>query len=197
MDGDRAIAKILKAEGVEWMAAFPAQTLIDAAAMEGIRPIITRQERAGVNMADGYSRVMNGRKIGVFSMQRGPGAENAFGGVAQGFADNVPFLVLPGGHDRVRFGVHPSFDAVSHYGGITKWSGYVSEATRIPEMFRSAFTQMKHGRPAPTLIETPSDVATGEYPGELDYRPVKVHRSSADPDVVREVVSELLKPALR
>ena len=193
MDGDRAIAKILKAEGVEWMAAFPAQTLIDAAAMEGIRPIITRQERAGVNMADGYSRVMNGRKIGVFSMQRGPGAENAFGGVAQGFADNVPFLVLPGGHDRVRFGVHPSFDAVSHYGGITKWSGYVSEATRIPEMFRSAFTQMKHGRPAPTLIETPSDVATGEYPGELDYRPVKVHRSSADPDVVQEIVSELLK----
>ena len=62
MDGDRAIAKILKAEGVEWMAAFPAQTLIDAVAMEGIRPIITRQERAGVNMADGYSRIMNGRK---------------------------------------------------------------------------------------------------------------------------------------
>ena len=74
MDGDRAIAKILKAEGVEWMAAFPAQTLIDAVAMEGIRPIITRQERAGVNMADGYSRIMNGRKLGVFAMQRGPGA---------------------------------------------------------------------------------------------------------------------------
>ena len=60
-------------------------------------------------------------------------------------------------------------------------------------MFRSAFTQMKHGRPAPTLIETPSDVAMGEYPGELDYRPVKVHRSSADLDAVREVVTELLK----
>ena len=126
-------------------------------------------------------------------MQRGPGAENAFGGVAQGFADNVPFLVLPGGHDRTRFGVHPGFDSVSHYGGITKWSGYISDATRIPEMFRSAFTQMKHGRPAPTLIETPSDVATGEYPGELDYRPVKVHRSGADPDTVSEVVTELLR----
>ena len=53
MDCDAAIAKILKAEGVEWMAAFPMQTLIDAAAKEGIRPIVTRQERAGVNMADG------------------------------------------------------------------------------------------------------------------------------------------------
>ena len=193
MDGDTAIAKILKAEGVEWIAAFPAQTLIDAVAKEGIRPIITRQERAGVNMADGFSRVMNGRKIGVFSMQRGPGAENAFGGVAQGFADNVPFLVLPGGHERTRFGVHPGFDSVSHYGGITKWSGYLSDASRIPELFRTAFTQMKHGRPAPTMIEIPSDIAAGEYPGELDYRPVKVHRSSADPDVVRDLTSALLK----
>lgn len=193
MDGDTAIAKILKAEGVEWIAAFPAQTLIDAVAKEGIRPIITRQERAGVNMADGFSRVMNGRKIGVFSMQRGPGAENAFGGVAQGFADNVPFLVLPGGHERTRFGVHPGFDSVSHYGGITKWSGYLSDPSRIPELFRTAFTQMKHGRPAPTMIEIPSDIAVGEYPGELDYRPVKVHRSSADPDLVRELTSALLK----
>lgn len=193
MDGDAAIAKILKAEGVEWMAAFPAQTLIDAVAKEGIRPIITRQERAGVNMADGYSRIMNGRKIGVFSMQRGPGAENAFGGVAQGFADNIPFLVLPGGHDRKRFGVHPAFDSISHYKGITKWSGYVNDASRIPEMFRSAFTQMKHGRPGPTMIETPSDIAEGDYPGDLDYTPVKVHRSSADPDEVRDIVAGLLK----
>ena len=44
MDGDRAIAKILKGEGVEWMAAFPYQTLIDAAAQEGIRPIVCRHE---------------------------------------------------------------------------------------------------------------------------------------------------------
>ena len=47
MDGNTVIAKILKAEGVEWMACFPAQDLIDAAAKEGIRPIICRQERAG------------------------------------------------------------------------------------------------------------------------------------------------------
>ena len=52
MDGDRVIAKILKAEGVEWVSCFPHQPLIDAVTHEGIRPILTRQERAGVNMAD-------------------------------------------------------------------------------------------------------------------------------------------------
>lgn len=192
MDCDAAIAKILKAEGVEWMAAFPMQTLIDAAAKEGIRPIVTRQERAGVNMADGYSRVMNGRRIGVFTMQRGPGAENAFGGVAQGFADNVPLLALPGGADRDRFGAHPGFDAVSHYRGVTKWCGYLADRSQIPGHFRTAFTRLKHGRPAPVLIEIPGDVATAGYGGELDYRPVRVRRSAADPDDVRDLVTALL-----
>ena len=193
MDCDAAIAKILKAEGVEWLAAFPMQTLIDAAAREGIRPIVTRQERAGVNMADGYSRVMNGRRIGVFTMQRGPGAENAFGGVAQGFADNVPLLVLPGGAERGRFGAHPGFDAVSHYGGVTKWCGYLADRSQIPGHFRTAFTRLKHGRPAPVLIEIPADLSTAEYGGDLNYRPVRVHRSAADPDDVRDLVAALLK----
>ena len=193
MDCDAAIAKILKAEGVEWLAAFPMQTLIDAAAREGIRPIVTRQERAGVNMADGYSRVMNGRRIGVFTMQRGPGAENAFAGVAQGFADNVPLLVLPGGAERGRFGAHPGFDAVSHYGGVTKWCGYLADRSQIPGHFRTAFTRLKHGRPAPVLIEIPADLSTAEYGGDLNYRPVRAHRSAADPDDVRDLVAALLK----
>ena len=100
MRGDTVVSKILKAQGVDWIGCFPAQSLIDAAAKEGIRPIICRQERTGVNMADGYSRIKNGRTIGVFTMQHGPGAENAFGGVAQAFADSVPVLLLPGGSPR-------------------------------------------------------------------------------------------------
>ena len=80
MNGYDVVAKILKAEGVEFLSAFPMQPLIDACAKIGIRPIICRQERAGVNIADGYSRTLNGRKFGVFSMQNGPGAENCFAG---------------------------------------------------------------------------------------------------------------------
>ena len=112
MTGNQAIAKILKAEGLDWFACFPNHTLIDAAAKEGLRPIISRQERAGVNMADGYSRIMSGNRIGVFMMQEGPGAENAYGGVAQAYADSVPVLLLPGGPGGQSLGMHPSF--VSH-----------------------------------------------------------------------------------
>ena len=193
MNGDTVIAKILKAEGVQWMTCFPAQSLIDAAAKEGIRPITCRQERAGVNTADGFSRVMNGKTIGVFTMQRGPGAENAFSGVAQAFADSVPILVLPGGHERSRIGVHPGFDAVDHYGGVTKWSAHINMVERIPELMGMAFSQLKHGRLGPVLVEIPDDVAQEEFPNELDYTPVKPFRSGADPDDVRELVSALLQ----
>ena len=194
MTGNQAIAKILKAEGLDWFACFPHHSLIDAAAKEGLRPILTRQERAGVNMADGYSRIMSGNRIGVFMMQDGPGAENAFGGVAQAYADSVPILLLPGGPRLGNVGMHPGFVAHRNYGGVTKWTEYISQADRIPQLMRMAFTRLKHGRPGPVLLEIPTDVAEQELSDNaFDYTPVQVRKSAADPDDVRDIVTALLK----
>tara|TARA_Y100000588_G_C14257684_1_gene926251 strand:- start:5 stop:1642 length:1638 start_codon:yes stop_codon:yes gene_type:complete len=193
MDGNRAIAKILKAEGVEWVACFPEQKLIDAVAKEGIRPILCRQERAGVNMADGFSRIMNGRSIGVFTMQVGPGAENAFSGVAQAYADSVPMLALPGGIERNKYGVHPNFDAVPNYSCITKWAANINLVSRIPELMRYAFSQLSHGRLGPVLVEIPGDVGTEEYTSpQIDYQPVQRHVSAGSTEDVRDLVKALL-----
>ena len=79
----RAIAEILKREGVEFLVSYPVNPIIEACAEADIRTIVVRQERVGLHMADAYSRLNSGRRIGVFAMQHGPGAENAFGGVAQ------------------------------------------------------------------------------------------------------------------
>ena len=76
------IAEILRREGTEFLACFPSQPLIDASALVGIRPILCRQERMGMAIADGFSRTTNGKRIGVFAMQHGPGTENAFPGAA-------------------------------------------------------------------------------------------------------------------
>ena len=193
MQGNNVIAKILKAEGVDFLACFPANTLIDQAAREGIRPIISRQERAGVNIADGFSRVTNGRTIGVFAMQHGPGAENAYGGVAQAFADSVPILLLPGGHASDSIGVPPGFESAQQYQGITKWSGHVNRVERIPEMMGRAFSQLKHGRLGPVLLEIPTDVATAEFPDNgFDYTPVRPFLSGASAEDVRDLVTALL-----
>ena len=66
MDGVTAIANVLKLEGVEWIGCMPSNPLIEAAAIAGIRPIVVRQERTGIHMADGFSRINNGKKTGIF-----------------------------------------------------------------------------------------------------------------------------------
>src|ERR1700741_908254 len=95
-----AIAEILKREGVEILTGYPVNHLIEFAAAIDIRPIMVRQERIGVHMADAISRLTSGRKIGVFCMQHGPGTENAYGGVAQCYGESVPVLVVAGGSAR-------------------------------------------------------------------------------------------------
>ena len=88
-----AIGVILKKEGVDFITGYPVNHILEGAANSDIRPIIVRQERVGLHMADAVSRTTSGDKIGVFVMQHGPGSENAFGGVAQAFGDSVP---MPG-----------------------------------------------------------------------------------------------------
>ena len=72
-----AIAKILKLEGVEWIATFPSNPLIEAVAKEGIRLVMFRQERGAVMAADGYGRVSDRKKTSVVAMQSQAGAENS------------------------------------------------------------------------------------------------------------------------
>ena len=106
-----AIAEIMKREGIEILCGYPVNHLIEFAANADIRPVMVRQERIGLHMADAISRVTSGRSIGAFCMQHGPGAENAMGGVAQCFGESVPVLVLPMGYPRRIANIEPNFNS--------------------------------------------------------------------------------------
>jgi len=193
MDGVTAIANILKMEGVEFVTCMPSNPLIEALAIAGIRPIVCRQERTGVHMADGFTRINNGKKTGIFLAQNGPGAENAFAGVAQAYADSVPILILPAGVNRDRQGVHPNFNPTRAYESVTKWSATINSADRVPEMMRMAFSKLRGGRPGPVLLEIPSDVYTEELDEvKFDYEVPPVVRTSADPEAVSRAAQALL-----
>ena len=90
-----AIARSSKTEGVEYLFCFPVNALIDECARVGIRTIVARTERTLLNMADGYSRVSNGRRIGVAAVQHGPGAENAYAGCRSGIRGRLSPVVPP------------------------------------------------------------------------------------------------------
>ena len=193
MDGVTAIANILKMEGVDFVACMPSNPLIEALAVAGIRPIVCRQERTGVHLADGFSRINNGKKTGIFLAQNGPGAENAFSGVAQAYADSVPILLLPAGVARDRQGVHPNFNPTRSYESVTKWSATINSADRVPEMMRRAFTKLRGGRPGPVLLEIPTDVFTEELDEvKFDYEVSPAVRTAGDPEAISRAAQALL-----
>jgi len=197
MKGSQAVAEVLRREGVDTVFCFPANKMIDTAAAVGIRPIVGRQERSVINMADAYSRTSNGNRIGIAMVQHGPGAEHAFGGIAQAYADSVPLLLLPNGNTGAELGLRTTFDAVDAYRPITKWAARFSTAQTVHEQMRRAFQLMRSGRPGPVVLELPLDVAEEEFDdAQFEYSPPVRYRSAADPHDV-ERAAELLLDAER
>jgi thiamine pyrophosphate-dependent acetolactate synthase large subunit-like protein len=187
-----AIAHALKAEGVEILFAYPVNPLIEAAAKLDIRTIIVRQERIGLHMADAMSRMTSGERIGVFCMQSGPGAENAFGGVAQAYGESSPIVVLPGGYARAQSHVQPNFLSALNFRHVTKSCEQLLTPDAVGPAMRRAFTAVRNGRPRPALLEIPSDLFDAELTLPFEYKPAPRTRSGPDPDAVRQVAEALV-----
>ncbi len=192
MNGAEIIAEILKREGTEFLSCYPRNPVIEPCAAIDIRPILCRQERVGVGIADGYSRIKRGKKNGVFAAQAGPGIENAFPGIAQAYSENVPLLIVSGGMPLERQSVRPVFRAAEVYRPVTKWSALAHSAQELPDLMRRAYHAMRSGKGGPVLIELPDEVFAGEYQGELDYQPVPAQRAAPDPAAIKKAVEMLL-----
>jgi acetolactate synthase-1/2/3 large subunit len=188
-----AIAEILKREGVDVLFGYPRNQLLEAAATADIRVIIVRQERIGLHMADAVSRMTRGKLMGAFCMQHGPGAENAYGGVAQAYGDSVPVLVIPAGYPRRLAHVPFNFNSVKQMAGVSKHAEPVTIGAEVPNIFRRAFTQLRNGRPQPVVVEVPHDAWDDEVPEPLNYTPVVRTRSGPDPEDVVKVADVLIE----
>jgi thiamine pyrophosphate-dependent acetolactate synthase large subunit-like protein len=177
---------------VEYLFAYPVNPLIESAAKVDIRTIIVRQERIGLHMADAVGRMTSGEKIGVFAMQNGPGAENAFGGVAQAYGESSPIVVLPGGYARAQAYVQPNFLSALNFRHVTKSCEYLSTPDAVGAAMRRAFTAVRNGRPRPALLEIPSDLFNAELSAPFDYKPAPRTRYAPDPDALRRAADVLV-----
>jgi thiamine pyrophosphate-dependent acetolactate synthase large subunit-like protein len=194
MDGNELIARILQREGVEWIACFPNNPIIEACARIGIRPIAFRHERGAVMAADGFSRVSGRQRFGVVAMQSQAGAENALGGIAQAFADNIPILVLPGGVNSDQYAVRPNYSAERNWTGVVKSVESLRRAADINAAMRRAFNALRNGAGGPVVVELTADVCREEVPDDsLDkYSPPPAGRQAPDPAAVSAAADALL-----
>jgi len=186
-----AIAHVMKQEGIEILCGYPVNHLIEFAAAQNIRPIMVRQERIGLHMADAISRVTSGRKLGAFCMQHGPGAENAYGGVAQCYSESIPVLVLPQGYARRMAHIDPNFNSSNAMRGISKSAEPINIPAETVNILRRAFSKLRNGRGGPCIVEIPTDIWNEEI-GDVDYTPVIKARSGPDQADVRKAAAAIL-----
>ena len=191
----QAVAEIMKREGIEILCGYPVNHLIEFAAAVDIRPVMVRQERIGLHMADAISRVTSGRTIGAFCMQHGPGSENAYGGVAQAYSESVPLLVIPQGYPRRIAGIDPNYSSTREMRGIAKSAEWVAVPAELPNIMRRAFSRLRNGRGGPVIVEVPTDIWNEEI-GDFDYSPAIRARTAPDPADVRRA-AELILAARR
>ena len=189
-----AVARILKAEGIEWAGCFPSNNLIEAVAEVGINPVMFRQERGAAMAVDGFSRMKNREEFGVLITQGGPGAENTMGGLAQAYADNVPILYLPGGPAVSARSVKPNFSPARTYESVSVSAEVIFQPGQVASIMRRAFHALRNGRPGPVIVEIPADVGEMEVDDSIvsSYSPPKRHKFAPDPSEIKEAVRLLL-----
>ncbi len=194
IDAATGIARILRQEGVEWVSTFPVCKVNNALGRENIPLLMMRDDRYAIAVADAFSRITGGKKIGVATVQGGvnaAGLQVAYAGLAQAYEDNSPMLCIT---DGVPIGSteNSHFDVTSSLKSVSKWYGYIDKPERVPEFMRRAFTMLRTGRPGPVILAVPD--AAGQYDETADpYLPVKGWKSAPDPADVTLAIDMLLQ----
>jgi len=121
------VARILKQEGVEWVSTFPVCHVNNALGQEGIPMVMMRDDRYAVALADAFSRINAGSKIGVCTFQGGvnaAGLQVAYAGMAQAYEDGSPVLCITDGVP-ISASENSQFNVTSSLKSVSKWYGYV------------------------------------------------------------------------
>jgi thiamine pyrophosphate-dependent acetolactate synthase large subunit-like protein len=194
IDVATGIARILKQEGVDWVSTFPVCRVNNALGREGVPMLMMRDDRYAVAVADAFSRITAGTRVGVCTFQGGvnaAGMQYAYAGMAQAYEDGSPVLCIT---DGVPLGSseNSQFDVASSMKTVSKWFAYLDRPERLPAFMRRAFTLLRSGRPGPVILAIPD--ATATYDDTADpYLPVKGWKSAPDPADVSVAVDLLLK----
>lgn len=129
-----------------------------------INYICNLHEQASSIAAEAYARVTN--NLGVALVTTGPGGTNAITGVAGGWIESTPMLIISGqvkiedqiGNQGIRSMGMQEVDIVSVAKPITKYAVMIKKAEDIKYELEKAVHIAKSGRPGPVWIDIPLDI---------------------------------------
>lgn len=169
--------------------------------------ICTHHEQTTTMAADAYGRIMN--KPSIALVTAGPGAINATNGVAGGYTDSAPMIVISG-QSALSFVKYQEQTQIRQYGiqgihikplveKITKYFITVDDPQMIEYYLEKSYHLATSGRPGPVWIEVPLDIQRMEVDNNLlkKYVPDNENSNSILMDNFIENLMDKLKDAKR
>ncbi len=132
--------------------------VLDALRERGIDFVLVRNESSAVFMADAHARLTGG--IGVALATLGPGAANAYAGIAHAYLDRSPVLLITAQNDPKMIGkhTHQVMDLQAVFRPVTKFT-----AALFPDSANAtieyAFASMRSGRAGPVHLSLAAALA--------------------------------------
>ncbi|WP_308917887.1 5-guanidino-2-oxopentanoate decarboxylase [Jannaschia sp. LMIT008] len=165
-----ALAEGLAVRGIQVAFGIPGVHTVEiyrGLAASGLRHVTARHEQGAAFMADGYARVA-GRPAAICVIT-GPGLTNALTGMAQARADSVPMLVVSGAGATAGLGRGLGYlHELPNQRALAAQVALASEQVDAPEDLGPALDRtiapFSTGRPGPTHIAVPLDVASMPCP---------------------------------
>jgi acetolactate synthase-1/2/3 large subunit len=163
----------------------------------GIDLVDFRHEQATGHAAIGYYLATG--KVGVVSVQSGPGITDLFPSIPIAFDSSIPVVAICSSTPMMEFEklAANEIDIVPAFRSVTKWAGYCYETERLPEYINMAFRIASTGRPGPVLLLVPFDVMVKECDDDLDivkqaFQPVEKLRAFKGPYGNAELVTKAM-----
>jgi acetolactate synthase-1/2/3 large subunit len=180
------LAYTLYQQGVRTVFGLPGGEVVDvldALREAGIDFVLVKNESTAVFMADVTARLTG--TIGVVLTTLGPGAANAYVGVAHAFLDRAPVLILTAQTEPQRIGTHTHqvLDLQACFRPVTKFTAEL-ELESAAETIRFALAQLTSGRPGPVHLGICGRVAAGTIDGLAD-----AERTQPAPDLAPHVAA--------
>lgn len=184
MTGKEALARILRAEGVEYAFGIPGATEVQFIDMledhPEIRYVLCMHELVAVGMAEGYARVSG--KPGFLNLHTGTGLGAAMGLLSNAYWGGVPLVVTVGQQDTRILAEEPAMsdDLVRIAEPFTKWAAEVIRPADLPTLMRRAFKIATHPPTGPVMVSLPLDVLAGTF--DFAYQPSHHSYTALHPD---------------
>jgi len=190
------LAETLYEEGVRTAYGLPGGEVVeilDALRQVGIEFVLVKNESSAIYMADVTARLTG--TIGVAITTLGPGATNAYAGVAHAYLDRAPVLVLTAQTDPQLVGTHTHqvLDLQACFRPVTKFTTEL-ETESAPQTIQFALSQLKGGRPGPVHLGISDRVARGTV-----HQQIRRDQSPADIELDSHIASiqHLLKDSTK